>query len=225
MYHLCQYPRDVPWAQGTSVEALLALSNTGVIREVEHLQKYLLEEPKTPVSVAVPGRLYYEVLASPPHPASALLWLPGSCWGKGHLAGSGPGLWEPSKALRHVSGHTIHCREEVASVQRLRSSSSLAWRIDFSDALLPTACLFSGLKTESQEVCAQASFRHATFLARGLTAGQKVSDLTTCLVKALCWWPLVHRVKSKCLSLAPGSLRGLLCSPSQPHPSPATLAT
>lgn len=74
---------------GASREALLALNHTGVIGEVEHPQKYLSEAKDTSGNPRT--FVLRSTVASPPHPASALVRLPGRCWDKGHLAGSGSG--------------------------------------------------------------------------------------------------------------------------------------
>jgi hypothetical protein len=74
---------------GASGEALLALNHTGVIGEMEHPQKYLSEAKDTSGNPRT--FVLQSLVASPPHPASTLVWLPGRCWNKGHLAGSGSG--------------------------------------------------------------------------------------------------------------------------------------
>ena len=68
---------------GASGEALLALNHTGVIGEMEHPQKYLSEAKDTSGNPRT--FVLQSLVASPPHPASTLVWLPGRCWNKGHL--------------------------------------------------------------------------------------------------------------------------------------------
>lgn len=124
----------------------------------------------------------------------------------------GQGLLEPNSAPRQVGGHTVHCGERVASVQRSRSSFD--WQIGFNNALLPTACLLSSQKTESQDVCAEPWFRYDTFLT-GDDSRTKVfrSDRFTCLSTTLHWWPWAQRLKSG--HPAPRTVRGLSQSLSQ----------
>lgn len=105
---------------GASREALLALNHTGVIGEMEHPQKYLSEAKDTSGNPRT--FVLRSVVASPPHPASTLVRLPGRCWDKGYLAGSGSGPPGAQQGLQLVSAHTVHCKEEVASVQGLKQA-------------------------------------------------------------------------------------------------------
>lgn len=140
---------------GASREALLALNHTGVIGEMEHPQKYLSEAKDTSGNPRT--FVLQSLVASPPHPAS-LVWLPGRCWNKGHpsrevgqgLQGAaGPCSW--SVATQYIEGRGGLC-------PGVEASHSLAWRIDCSDALLPSPA-FSVDRSQSPRKCVLGQLR------------------------------------------------------------------
>lgn len=178
----------------------------------------------------MPGRLFYKVLSHCPTSPPPWWGSLASCWHGGLLAGREPG---PPGAQQHpAAGRWPHgtLRRKGGFCPDVKSRSSFDWQIGFSNALLPTACLLSSLKTEPQDVCAEPAFRHATFLT-GADSRTKVfrSDRFTCLSTTLHWWPGPQRVKSGHLAQHPGpseicptpfpslfSCTGLCASPPKP---------
>ena len=178
---------------GASGEALLALNHTGVIGEMEHPQKYLSEAKDTSGNPRT--FVLQSVVASPPHPASTLVRLPGRCWDKGHLAGSGSG--PPGAQQGPAAGQCPH-----STLQRrgglcpgAEAGAHLPGALIVAMLCFPLACLFSRQKSRVRGSVCPASFGHSTYLRCGFTAGW-VSDLNSHLFEILHRWPLVHRVKA-----------------------------
>lgn len=102
----------------------------------------LLEAKDT--HVEVPGRLFYKVLYHCPTLPPPWCGSLGSCWHKGHLAGSGLALPAPraqQRPLWQVGGHTVHCGEKVAPVQMLGAGVHLTGKLR-SAMLCPSQSAF-----------------------------------------------------------------------------------
>lgn len=126
-----------PRPQRTSGEALLALSNTGIIREAGSLQKYLGSRRNTPVRVGVPGHLLYSVVASLPHLAPTLVWLLGRLLGHGSSGRNwATAHWSPAgPCSRSVT--TLYISEQRWPVSRGESTRSFDWQMILAMLSLP----------------------------------------------------------------------------------------